>query len=249
MADGLTNVICLRTIMCMKNAPTIIAFASGKGGVGKSTSCLGLAGALCKRGNRVHVVDFDQTNTLWNWYTDNADAKAISNLSVEKAPDAASLDTFVYDLYTKREGYILIDLAGSLTEVMVLVAAFASLVIIPTKLGVADILEAQRLNTHILALGDKLGKPVMCRLLLNELPFVFGASQLHILKQVEGMGLTRFMEVLHARPAYVEPHLTGLPLHYGDLERSPIRKAVDEIDLLLDEVLRLIRPTAMKAAA
>lgn len=233
----------------MNNPPTIIAFASGKGGVGKSTSCLGLAGALAKRGNNVHVVDFDQTNTLWNWYTGNESAQTIPNLSLEKAPEGGELADFVHDLYMKREGYILIDLAGSLTEVMMLVAAFASLVIIPTKLGVADILEAQKLDNLVHTLGDKLGKTVMCRLLLNELPFVFGAGQLHIMKQIDVMGLKRFNEVLHSRPAYVEPHLTGLPIHYGDMARPSNQKAVAELDLLLEEVLALISPIEMKAAA
>ena len=36
-----------------------IAFAHYKGGTGKTTSCLSLAGALAKRGKRVLVVDFD----------------------------------------------------------------------------------------------------------------------------------------------------------------------------------------------
>lgn len=229
--------------------PTIIAFASGKGGVGKSTSCLGLAGALAMRGHSVHVVDFDQTNTLWNWYSSNESARSLPNLSLEKAPEVGELADFVHDLYVQRDGYVLIDLAGSLTEVMMLVAAFASLVIIPTKLGVADILEAQKLDNYVHTLGDKIGKTVMCRLLLNELPFVFGAAQLHIIKQIDVMGLKRLSEVLHSRPAYVEPHLTGLPIHYGDMERPSTQKAVAELDLLLDEVLSLIAPVAMKAAA
>ena len=66
--------------------PTIIAFASPKGGVGKSTTCLGIAGALAKRNKLVHVVDYDQTETLWTWYSSTGARENIPNLTVEKAP-------------------------------------------------------------------------------------------------------------------------------------------------------------------
>jgi chromosome partitioning protein len=36
-----------------------IAFANHKGGTGKTTSCLSIAGYLAKSGSRVLVVDFD----------------------------------------------------------------------------------------------------------------------------------------------------------------------------------------------
>ena len=50
-----------------------IAFANHKGGSGKTTSCLSIAGWLVKGGNKVLVVDFDPQ------------ANATSGLGVDKA--------------------------------------------------------------------------------------------------------------------------------------------------------------------
>lgn len=228
--------------------PTIIAFASPKGGVGKSTSCLGIAGALAAAGHKVHVVDFDQTQTLWGWYSTNDAAQSIPGLTVERAPQSG-LDSFVEQLYFQRSGFVLIDLAGTLTDVMLLVAAFASLVVIPTKLGWADIMEANKLAEQLQDVGKRLGKSINHRPLLNEIPYIFAASQSHMLQQIEDLGVPRFETLIHSRPAYAEPHMTGLPLHFDDQARAPTRKAVDELNRLVSELLALVNSQQQKAAA
>jgi len=58
-----------------------IAFANHKGGSGKTTSCLSIAGYLAKSGNKVLVVDFDPQ------------ANATSGLGI----DPMALDTSIYD--------------------------------------------------------------------------------------------------------------------------------------------------------
>ena len=45
----------------------ILAFASSKGGVGKSTTCAALASALALDGARVSLLDLDQNRTLERW--------------------------------------------------------------------------------------------------------------------------------------------------------------------------------------
>jgi chromosome partitioning protein len=228
--------------------PTIIAFASPKGGVGKSTSCLGIAGALAAAGYTVHIVDFDQTQTLWGWYSTNPSARAIPGLTVECAPHT-KLDVFVQNLYNARSGNVLLDLAGTLTDQMLLVAAFATLVVIPTKLGWADILEANKLADKLQKVADRFGKPITHRLLLNEIPYIFAASQTHMLDQINELGMRRFETLIHTRPAYAEPHITGVPLHFDDLNRTPTKKAVDELNHLVTELIGVIAQQQQKAAA
>lgn len=234
--------------MNTSNGPTIIAFASGKGGVGKSTSCLGIGGALAKAGHQVHIIDFDQTQTLWGWYSSMENAQAIPNLTVEEAPHQ-NLDVFFQDLYKNRSGYVLIDLAGTMTDMVMLVAALATIVVIPTKLGWADAQEANKLAQRVSALAHKVKKPITCRLLLNEIPFVYGAAQLHMLRLIDQLDIKRFENLLHTRPAYTEPQITGLPLHFDDQSRAPTRKAVQELDLVVEELLSILNINEVKVAA
>jgi chromosome partitioning protein len=234
--------------MNTKVPPTIIALASGKGGVGKSTACLALAGALAEKGETVHIVDFDQNETLWTWYAGHEPARQIQNLTVEQAPKS-NIAEFIEALYTERSGYVLIDLAGSLNDVMMLVAVFANIVIIPSKLGIADVMQADKLAEKLHQIGDKIGKPILHRILLNELPYFLAASQVHLMNQVNAMGVQRFENVLHVRPAYAEPQITGVPIQFDDRTRESTNKACKEVTLLLDEILALITPVEMKAAA
>lgn len=44
----------------MPNKPIIISICSEKGGVGKTTTTINLAGGLAKRGKEVLMVDLDQ---------------------------------------------------------------------------------------------------------------------------------------------------------------------------------------------
>ena len=62
----------------------IITFASSKGGVGKSISCVALAGAYAKAGARVHIVDLDNNHTVSRWLGDD---KARPELLTVSSPD------------------------------------------------------------------------------------------------------------------------------------------------------------------
>ena len=65
---------------------SFISFASPKGGVGKSTTCIAVTGALLAAGHKVRIIDFDQTETIWRWYSTSPIAQGIPNLTVEKGP-------------------------------------------------------------------------------------------------------------------------------------------------------------------
>ena len=127
----------------------ILTFASPKGGVGKSTSCLAIAGALAAHGYPVHIVDLDQIQTLWAWYKEHQ--PAIPNLSVEAAPpqpDGISFLRYLKSVCDNRRGFVLVDAAGALTDIMVYAAAIAHLTTptpFPAPCGA---------NTIMLASGD-----------------------------------------------------------------------------------------------
>lgn len=234
--------------MTIHTPPTIIAFASPKGGVGKSTSCLCLAGALAALGHRVHVVDFDQTQTLWRWYSSNAAARANPRLTVEQGPHG-DISGFVQETYYKRDGFVLIDLAGTLTNQMLHLAAFANLTITPSKLSEPDILEANKLAVQLQEIATRIHKPIAHRILLNEVPFILAGSQAYMLEQIDANNIARFETLMHYRPVYAESFLTGTPPHFGDAHRGPIAKAVQELDGIVMEVMSAIAQSQQKAAA
>lgn len=235
--------------MNAKAPPTIIAFASPKGGAGKSTSCLSIAGALASEGHKVQVIDFDASQTLFRWYEANPSAREIKNLTVERGPDTDIAD-FIRDIWHNRSGVVLIDLAGALTDKMLHVAAFADLIITPAKLSEPDILEANKLYQQLIAIGTRIGKPIKHRILINEVPSILAAFQIHLLDELRSTALPRFENLVHYRAAYPESFLTGLPAHFATAkERPTISKAVAEINALVDEIYAIINQQEKKEAA
>jgi chromosome partitioning protein len=235
-------------VMTTTHAPTIISFVSPKGGVGKSTSCLALASALAHKGEKVQIIDFDQTETLWRWYSANEAARNIPNLTVEKGPDN-DLGGFINEIWNTRSGFVFIDLAGSLTHQMLLMATFAHLTITPSKPSEPDIVEASKLAAQLQSLATKLGKPILHRILLNEVPALLQTHQAHIIDQIDASNLQRFENIMHTRAAFPETWLTGVPPHFADQSRAPVQKAVNEIDLILGELLAALSVNEQRQAA
>jgi chromosome partitioning protein len=244
----LTTSLRLRTISPMNQPqrPFLIAFASPKGGVGKSTSCLNIAGALCANGYSVHVIDLDQNQSLYRWFTDNT--PDIPSLSVESVAEAA-LPEALKSAVRERRGFVLIDVAGALGQAMIQAATIADLTITPTKLSGLDLLEASKLHQKIVALGLQIGKPINHRLLVNEVSSLLPGYQQHALQQIESLGLDRFDQLIRNRAAYAESFFTGQPPHFANRDRPPVRKAIEEIDDLLIEIFAALNIQQEKAAA
>ncbi len=228
----------------------IVAFISPKGGVGKSTSCVTLAAATAKKGYSVRIIDFDQTETLWRWYSANEQARAINNLTVEKGP-TADIPAFIDTLWSPcGYDFIFVDLAGSLSRAALLLAAVADITITPAKLNEPDVVEAHKLTRELKDLAISIKKPLVHRLLINEMPFgIMPTHQAMTLDQIDSSDMVRFQNVLHLRPIYAETWLTGTPPHFADASRGPVQKAVDEIDLITEELLAIFQPQEERAAA
>ena len=152
-------------------------------------------------------------------------------------------------LYRERTGYILIDLAGALSHVMLQAAAIAHLTITPAKLSEPDILEATKLHHQLARLAKSNGRAITHRILINEAAALLPTYQRHILDQIAVSPLQRFDTLLHQRAPYAEAFLTGQPAHYADRNRPPVRKAVEEIDALIEELTALLLSQQQEAIA
>lgn len=222
-----------------------ISFASPKGGVGKSTSCLGITGALLAAGEKVRIIDFDQTETIWRWYSTSPAAQAIPNLTVEKGP-TEDLDTYIMDLYTNATDYVLLDLAGALTDLTVMVAAFATLIITPAKVSEPDIIEASKMADKLNEVGTRLGKSINHRILLNEVPSSISKDEVDLIRQIDESDLKRFQTLVYRRSAYSKSFSRGTLPHFSGFADQ---KALNEIEALMTEVRAILEPEQLKAAA
>lgn len=232
----------------MNDKPTanFVSFASPKGGVGKSTTCIAVSGALLAAGHKVRIIDFDQTETIWRWYSTSPFAQSIPNLSVEKGP-TDDIGTFISDLYQTATDYVLLDLAGSLSDLVLMVAAFATLTITPAKVSEPDIIEANKMAQNLHAVAKRIGKPINHRILLNEVPSSISNDELDLIRQIDDSNLQRFATLIHRRAAYSKSFSRGTLPHMAD---APDKKAITEINALMTEITAFFeQPIQEKAAA
>ncbi len=222
-----------------------ISFASPKGGVGKSTTCLAIAGALLAAGKRVRIIDFDQTETINRWYGDSDTAQAIPNLTVEKGPTDNLKDYFDH-LWETATDYVLIDLAGSLSDVTIAIASFATLTITPAKVSEPDIIEANKMADKMHRLAARIGKPINHVILLNEVPSSISNDELALITQIDQSNLRRFKTLIHRRSAFSKTFSRGTLPHLAP-QQDP--KALAEIDAIMLEVGSILEPARQKAAA
>lgn len=218
----------------------IITFASPKGGVGKSTLCASLAGALAHRSNPVHILDLDLNETLYRWYTNHQ--PNIPGLTVEVVKPDPDIFSSAIDRIYQDDRFILIDLAGQLDAIMLHAAAVSNLVITPAKLSEPDIMEATKSLRHIGILAKRYRTPIPHRILINEVDAVDTHAQRFSLEQIAQLQLPRFQTVMYKRTAYREIFISGRPPHFV-AENSRVKKAVAELDALTDEVLAILQST------
>lgn len=212
----------------------IIAFASPKGGVGKSTTCLCLGGSLAARGHKVTILDLDQNRTLEQWY--QRFPNAVPGLTVRGVREG-DLMAAVTELYYTAEGFVLLDVAGAFTTATITAATVADLTVSPAKLSAPDVIEARKLSDEIKRLADRISKPINHRLLLNEVSPLWPTYQRAMLTQAERSGVPLFDTIMNQRAPYAEVFLTGQPPHFADKSREPIIKAIAQLDAFTDEVL------------
>ena len=209
----------------------IITFASSKGGVGKSTSCACIAGALAVRGSTVHIVDLDSNRTISRWLANGSTAIKVST------PDPNALTETLEALGKgARPDYILIDVAGAYERAITVAMARANLTIIPAAPTEADLYEAGRIAQHLNGIYAAFERAPLYRLLLTQVQSLASHAQTHAIREVSRLGLPRFDTMLAHRAAYQEIGFSGLPPHLASGSRATIGKAMTEVDALLAEI-------------
>lgn len=122
--------------------PIVISAINGKGGAGKTTALMNIAGEYALRRKSVAMIDMDARSNLTKWWSDcrEKDAQA-EGIDVLGYKTAKALDGF-FDRNAERFDYILIDTPGEDTSIVDPVVARSDLVISPIQPSKREVLGA-----------------------------------------------------------------------------------------------------------
>lgn len=178
--------------------PTV-AFASPKGGSGKSTSAALLGSDLAERDTTVTLIDADPNHPLIRWAKRPGIPKgltAIETNSEEQLVDA------IEDA-AKKTAFVIIDLEGTASSAVGIAMSRADLVIIPTKGSDLDAAEAVKAIKFI-RFQEKVYRRVIpfAVLFTQTRPAIRPRTQINIETELREQGIPMFGTQLHERDPY-----------------------------------------------
>lgn len=203
--------------------PTI-AFVSPKGGAGKTTSAFLLSTALAKL-QEVTVIDADPNHPIQTWANGGNTPPGLTIISdvdedtiIERIEDAASKTPFV-----------VVDLEGTASKIVVYAISQADLVIIPTQGSQLDANEASR-AIRVVMQSQKMTKSEtpFAVLLTRTSPSIRTRTQAHIQNGLIGAGIPVFETELNERDAFravfsFQQTLDGLnPKEVANLDKAKL---------------------------
>jgi chromosome partitioning protein len=222
-------------------AAKIIAVVNQKGGSGKTTLSMQLAGALARRGGRVLVVDADPQGTATRWAASAEDEKpfpaSVVGLSAASTKVHREVRKFVEDYH-----YIIVDCPPAadspVPQSALLVADLALVPVIPSPL---DMWAAVGIREVIANVGD-INEELKSRLVINQLQpnTTLAKEAMEVLPE---FGIELCRTYMHQRQVYRQSAVFGQTVHdFGNKAAS----AVEEIEALTDELLALLNGRSLK---
>src|SRR6201996_8271420 len=170
-----------------------IAFVSPKGGAGKTTSAFLLSTALAKL-YEVTIIDADPNRPIKKW---GKGGNTPPKMTIVSDVDEDTIIDRIEDAATKTP-FVVVDLEGTASKIVVYAITQADLVIIPTQGSQLDANEASR-AIRVVMQSHKMTKTTTpyAVLLTRTNPSVRTRTQTHIQKGLIGAGIPVFQTELN----------------------------------------------------
>jgi len=221
----------------MEQVP-IIAFATSKGGSGKTTSCILVAGEIAARGERVLILDTDPQQSVVKWFERCRAANRLpERIEVVSCLGEAALADRLKALPV--DGFVFIDVQGILSPVMAIVAARANVVVVPSRASQLDLEEALpfvQYTAHFRSSG--------VRVFLNEVEGIARTTQVFkdAVAYLQDNKIPYFRTILQQRPMFRAITNDKGMLATLDADPESVRKARANVFGLMTEILDLLSP-------
>lgn len=228
----------------------IIAFASHKGGCGKTTTLVAVATELRLRGYSVAVLDCDPNRHAATYVSAfNALVEPDSCITQVDGTDEITIYNRIAD--AKGHDFILIDLPGVASKLVLKAMARAHLIIIPTQASKMDATDAAKTLQLIIEAEETIGRSIATRFLPSRWnPLRETAVERHTLNAISALGVPRLDTPMIERVAFKEMTYNGKPprLRLRDESNKSLANAAANISVVVDNILSTLDELAAQAA-
>jgi chromosome partitioning protein len=177
----------------------VICFASSKGGVGKSTSAVLLAGEIARKGAGVVIIDADPNRPVAAWARRAGKPESLEVVS--SATEATIIDEI--EGAATRVPFVVVDLEGTASMTVAYAVSRADLVVIPCQGSQLDAAEAAKAIKLIRQQERAFGRTIPHAVLFTRTSAAIRPRTLqHIRGEFATHGVPAFDTQMHEREAF-----------------------------------------------
>jgi chromosome partitioning protein len=181
----------------------VLTIASSKGGPGKTTIAMLLAGSLAAEGRRVVALDADPTLAFSRWAANAYEGPAFETFAEADETRLAHL----IDAQAAKADIVIVDTAGFGNRSAAVAMTSADAVLVPTLSGEADVTEAEKTVRLAEGLARAARREIPTAVLLNKVRRTQLAR--HAAQEIQSAGLPRLEASLSDLVAYGELSYSG----------------------------------------